>query len=83
MAMSRSFGDTPATSRSPISIMPSLGLSRPAMMLSSVDFPQPDGPSRTVNSPLSIVRSMPLSTLTAPNRLCSPRMRSAAMRSPI
>ena len=53
--MSRSFGDTPSTLRPPISIVPSLGLSRPAMMLSSVDFPQPDGPSRTMNSPLSMV----------------------------
>ena len=35
------------------------------MMLSSVDLPQPDGPSSTVNSPLSMVRSMPLSTFTA------------------
>jgi hypothetical protein len=26
--------------------------SRPAMQLSSVDLPQPDGPSSTMNSPL-------------------------------
>ena len=29
-------------------------------MRSSVDLPQPDGPTKTTNSPFSIVRSMPL-----------------------
>ena len=34
------------------------------MMFSSVDLPQPDGPTSTVNSPLSMSRSMPFSTST-------------------
>src|SRR5580693_388219 len=41
--------------------MPDDGAARPAMSLSSVDFPQPDGPSRLTNSPGKIVRSMPAS----------------------
>ena len=63
MAMSRSFGahavdDAPADrDRRPRS-----AVSSPAMMVSSVDLPQPDGPTSTMNSPLSISRSMPFST---------------------
>ena len=56
MAMSRSRGASRETSRSPIQISPSLTSSSPAIMRSSVDLPQPDGPTRTMNSPLSIVR---------------------------
>src|SRR5580658_6817882 len=41
--------------------MPDDGATRPAISLSSVDFPQPDGPSRQTNSPGKIVRSMPAS----------------------
>ena len=33
----------------------------------SVDLPQPDGPTKTANSPSSMSRSTPLMTLTAPN----------------
>src|ERR1035438_3092563 len=40
----------PSTRISPVS-----GWSRPAIMRSSVDFPQPDGPSRTLNSPLQFL----------------------------
>ena len=37
--------------RSPIEIVPSVISSRPAIIRSSVDFPQPDGPTSTMNSP--------------------------------
>src|SRR4051795_2872746 len=57
MAMSRSFGGIWVTSRSPIRIRPSLTSSRPASMRSEVDLPQPDGPTRTRNSPSAISRS--------------------------
>ena len=40
--------------------------SRPAIMRSSVDLPQPEGPTKTANSPGSIVRSMPWMTGTVP-----------------
>src|SRR3712207_5049010 len=39
-------------------ISPSVGLSRPARMLSRVVFPQPDGPTKHTNSSSSIVRFM-------------------------
>ena len=55
MAMSRARGARSVTSRSPITIVPSVTSSRPAIIRSSVDLPQPDGPTSTMNSPLSIV----------------------------
>ena len=36
------------------------------MQLSSVDLPQPDGPSSTMNSPSAMSRSSLLSTFTLP-----------------
>ena len=44
MAMSRSFGGTLLTTRSPIRMSPCEICSSPAIIRSSVDFPQPDGP---------------------------------------
>ena len=43
--------------------------SRPARMRSSVDFPQPDGPTMQTNSPGAIERSMPSSASTWPRAL--------------
>jgi hypothetical protein len=40
-------------------ISPSVRSSRPAIILSSVDFPQPEGPTNTVNEPVSTVKSIP------------------------
>src|SRR3978361_799598 len=82
MAMSRSFGAMSLTTRPPISIVPALGLSSPATILSRVDLPQPDGPTSTVNSPLSISRSIPFSTARLANRFDRPRMLNAAMIPP-
>ncbi|CAB4787238.1 unannotated protein [freshwater metagenome] len=56
IAMSRSFGATFVTSRSPIRMRPSSISSRPANIRSDVDLPQPDGPTRTKNSPSLTVR---------------------------
>src|SRR5882724_9259683 len=80
MAMSRSFGAMSLTTRPPISIVPALGLSSPATMLSSVDFPQPEGPTSTVNSPLSMSRSIPFSTSRLAYRFDRARMLNAAMK---
>ena len=77
--MSRSLGTIALTIRPAISISPDVAVSSPAMMLSKVDLPQPDGPTRTVKSPLSISRLMPFSTSTEPNRLCTSRTTSADM----
>jgi hypothetical protein len=40
--------------------------SSPAMSRSSVDLPQPEGPTKTMNSPFLICRSTPLMMLTSP-----------------
>ena len=72
MAIPRSDGSNPPTSRPPISNRPPVCISRPEMMRSSVDFPQPEGPTKTQNSPASTVRSMPLITSTAPKLLRMP-----------
>src|SRR5271165_2385283 len=67
MASPRCAGPTFVMSFASISTCPEVTSSRPAMRRRSVDFPQPDGPTNTANSPLSILRSTPLMTLTAPN----------------
>src|SRR6266436_10263777 len=60
--MSRSFGALLLTTWPPICSSPSVMSSRPAIMFSVVDFPQPDGPTRMTNSPSVISR---LKSLTA------------------
>ena len=40
--------------------------SRPAIILSNVDLPQPEGPSKAVNEPLSTVRLRSLIAVTGP-----------------
>src|SRR6266699_2322735 len=82
MAMSRSFGGMSLTTRPPISTIPALGRSSPATMLSSVDLPQPDGPTSTVNSPLSMSRSIPFNTSRLAYRFDRARMLNAAIRTP-
>nr|WP_246227176.1 hypothetical protein [Propioniciclava coleopterorum] len=37
-------------------MVPDVGVMKPAIMRSVVDFPQPDGPSRVKNSPSAMVR---------------------------
>ena len=51
MPMPRSLGSSQVTFLPEMKIWPSLTSSRPAMQLSRVDLPQPEGPSRTMNSP--------------------------------
>src|SRR5690554_4134573 len=54
MATLRSFGGRSFTTRSPMMMRPSEISSRPATMRMAVDLPQPDGPTTTRNSSLSI-----------------------------
>ena len=51
MPMPRSLGSSQVTFLPLMKIWPSKTSSRPAMQLSKVDLPQPDGPSSTMNSP--------------------------------
>src|SRR5262245_58505369 len=55
--MSRFLGAISVTSRSPTKIAPASTSSRPASIRSAVVLPDPDGPTRTMNSPSSIWRS--------------------------
>ena len=48
-------------------------------MRSSVDFPQPDGPTSTQNSPSSTVTSTPCSTSVEPKFLRTPERVTEAM----
>src|SRR4051812_10962098 len=61
--MSRSFGATSLTTRSPIEIDPPDVSSRPATIRSAVDLPLPEGPTRIVNSPSATHRSRPSTAL--------------------
>src|SRR5262245_14738293 len=66
MAMSRSLGARSLTRLPSILISPPLTSSSPAIILSSVDLPQPEGPTSTMNSPSLISRSTPCRTCTLP-----------------
>src|ERR1700722_430733 len=77
--MPRLLGSRWVTSAPSISMMPESVSSRPAMAFSSVDLPQPDGPSSTVKSPASIGRSMSFSTRNWPNDCESPETETADM----
>ncbi len=68
--MSRSFGCMSVTTVSPIMTSPSVSSSRPATIRSSVDFPQPEGPTSTMNSPSAISIETSLTANTSrPNTL--------------
>src|SRR5690606_59058 len=56
--------------------------SSPAIIRSSVDLPQPDGPTSTQNCPSSIATSTPRITGVVPNCLWTPAMVTAAMEPP-
>jgi hypothetical protein len=71
MAMSRLAGGKWLTTRSPMAIVPPEMVSSPATILSSVDLPQPDGPTSTTNCPSAISTLTPCSTLTVPNALAT------------
>ena len=66
MAMSRSLGGRSLTTRSPIEKVPPVISSSPAIDRSAVDFPQPDGPTNTMNSPSLMSRLRSLMALTPP-----------------
>src|SRR4051794_12344197 len=64
--MSRSFGVRSFTTSPPIDRRPSVMSSSPAIMRSAVDFPQPEGPTRIMNSPSAMSRLM-LRTASVPS----------------
>jgi hypothetical protein len=48
--------------------VPDVGDSSPAMIMASVDLPQPEGPTMETNSPLPTVNDTPSSADTTPSR---------------
>src|SRR5579863_1777361 len=67
MAIRRSRGGSRVTTRPPIRTSPRVGSSSPAIIRSSVVFPEPEGPRKTMNSPSRVSR---LTSLTAPSCPC-------------
>ena len=56
----------PVTGLPPMRISPAVGARKPAMMLSSVVLPQPDGPTRQRNSDCSMSKLAPSTPATRP-----------------
>src|SRR6478752_8131564 len=68
MAMSRREGCRSLIALPSRRISPSVIVSSPAMVLSRVDLPQPEGPTSTRKPPFSRSMSIPLRISTEPNR---------------
>ena len=66
MASPRSDGGTSLTRWPSMLRSPEVISSSPAIIRSSVDLPQPDGPTKTQNSRSSMARSTPLMIWTSP-----------------
>ena len=66
MAMPRFAGAMSLATAPSMVIVPPLMPSSPAIMRRSVDLPQPDGPTKTTNSPVSMSRLAPEMTVWAP-----------------
>ncbi|MNT85187.1 hypothetical protein D3C72_2253170 [compost metagenome] len=66
MAISRCDGGRPATLRPLIEIVPDVMGSSPAIVLSRVDLPQPEGPTSTRKPPSSISILMSFRISSAP-----------------
>src|SRR5215210_5872177 len=81
--MSRSFGWTLLTTRSPIEIVPEVMFSRPASIRNKVDLPQPEGPTSTTNSPSSIGIDTPCKTSKFPNDFRTSRICTDDIVSPL
>src|SRR5512142_2803213 len=82
--MPRARGGRSVTTLPPMSTSPRVGSSSPAIIRRSVDFPEPDGPRKTRNSPSRVAR---LTSLTAPSSplvkiLVSPRASTTATPPP-
>ena len=66
MEMLRARGGRSLTISPPILIVPDEISSSPAIILSVVDFPQPEGPTRATNSRSAIARSIDRTASTGP-----------------
>src|ERR1700677_29061 len=80
MATPRCAGGSVVTSISSMKTRPSLTGSNPAIILSRVDFPHPDGPTNTTNSPSSTQSSTLVITAAPANAFVTPASRIFAIR---
>src|SRR5512144_1794117 len=84
--MPRARGGRSVTTLPPMSTSPRVGSPSPAIIRRSVDFPEPEGPRKTRNSPSRVTR---LTSLTAPSSsplvkiLVSPRASTTATPPPL
>ena len=67
--MSRSFDSMSFTTRPSMAMLPPLMSSSPASIRSSVDLPQPEGPTSTMNSPSAMSSEIPCRTRVLPKSL--------------
>src|SRR6266516_760455 len=81
--MSRPRGPTWVMSRSQRRIEPSFTASRPAIIRKRVVLPQPDGPTSTMNSPLSIVRLIPSTAVTPPGKVLRTPLKTIVLTAPV
>src|SRR5829696_240292 len=77
--MSRSRGAIRLTSRSPMNTEPDEIASSPASIRNAVVLPEPDGPTRTMNSPSAMSRDNERTASTEPNRLPTSSKRTPAI----
>src|SRR3546814_239475 len=77
--MPRCDGAREVTSRAPMTMRPAVSSSSPATARNSVDFPHPDGPTITVNSPSATSIDMSFRTSVAPKLLRAPSIDNPAM----
>src|SRR6266571_8251929 len=82
MAICRALGGRSFTTCPPISTSPSVGRSSPAIIRSSVVFPDPEGPSSTRYSPSLVRRSMPSTAGSSTKTFRTPLVSTTAMRVP-
>ena len=66
MFTGRSYGGSRETSSPASSIVPSSGISNPAIIRNVVVFPEPEGPSIVKNSPEGMSRSIASTATTSP-----------------
>ena len=79
MAIFRARGGSSFTTRPPIRMSPEVCFSSPAIILSSVVLPQPDGPRSTRNSPSLMARSTPSTAVCPVNSLRSALVSTVAI----
>src|SRR5918998_2168516 len=78
--MSRCLGGRAFTTWSPIKTLPLDMSSRPAIMRRAVDFPQPEGHTKTTNSPSGMSRFMSLTaTTSSPKTLLTSSIETSAI----